>query len=245
LAPSIFSEYDFHIGCPKIKTSIFTKGISAALALGKNTLEFLDEPESANSDRFLIDQIEICDPELIISDGIIVPCGGHQILQNGQELGIILISNNALAHDWIAATLLNLDPEKIPHLQIAKQRGWGPRSVSQIEIGPNREHLELIQEKTKNWDLSEKISDLSFQSSLAKESPLDIYSFSPRHSSGPHGKLLNWLNSSEKSQIKPDPTLSKVSVIMGNIEAKNIGEEKKDLAGKLTPLVFFIWQKRN
>jgi hypothetical protein len=117
----------------------------------------------------------------------------------GHELGVVLVSNNVLANDWIAAQILNLDPLKIQHLRIAMDRGWGPIATSQIELGgAGREGIQQLSQKSRFWNLNfvpvQKFGEAYTQDSGGSPFPLEILSHGLYETSGAHGILLAWLH---------------------------------------------------
>ncbi|MBI3556329.1 MAG: DUF362 domain-containing protein [Deltaproteobacteria bacterium] len=192
LAPREYQNSDFTIYCPKLKSSVLSQGFSGAIRLGDPTRRAIF------ADLHLCDMLEICNPQLVVSDGIIAAVGGNEMTQRGHELGVILVSNNALAHDLIAAQVFNLDPMKIDHLRIAAERGWGPSNPSQIERGgAGIEGIRQLSQKTRFWDLG-FIPLGEFGAKFERENPghafpLEIISGAPYESSGAHGLVLDWL----------------------------------------------------
>ena len=192
LAPREYGDTNFTIYCPKLKSSVLSQGFSGAIRLG--------DPTNRNtySDLHICDMLEICNPQLVIGDGIIAAVGGNEMTQRGHELGVVLVANNALAHDIIAAQIFNLDPMKINHLKIAAERGWGPATPQQIELGgAGLEGIRQLSQKTRFWDLG-FIPLPEFGAKFERENPghtfpLEIVSGTPYESSGSHGLVLDWL----------------------------------------------------
>lgn len=192
LAPREYYDTDFSIYCPKLKSNVLAQGFSGAIRLGDPVYRGID------ADRHVCDWLEVCNPNLVVSDGIIAAVGGNEITQRGHELGVVLVANNALAHDWVAAQILNLDPLKIDHLRIAMARGWGPQSGTQIELGgAGAEGVRNLAQKSRFWDLG-YLPVHEFGKKYESENPglafpLEIISGSPYRTAGAQGMLLNWL----------------------------------------------------
>lgn len=217
-APQDYYDSDFTVYIPKLKTSATSHGFSGAIRLGDATYR------GALSDAHLCDALEVCNPDLIVSDGIIASIGGNEITQRGHELGTVLVANNALAHDWVAALILNLDPMSIPHLKTAAERGWGPERFSQIEIGgAGLEAIGQLAQKTKFWDLG-FLSLREFGQKFSRENPglefpIEIISNPATDSVGVDGLFLDWLYltydfPARRSKIAHWP---KCSVLIGDI----------------------------
>ncbi len=148
LASKSFSECPestIHISIPKLRSSLFSNGLSGAVRLSWEGSNFFD-PQKASS------ALEVFNPQLIVGDGIITPVSGSEYTSRGSELGVILVSNNAVAHDWIFAQILNQDFSQIAHLKIVQERGWGPTHLQQIELGgAGADGIAELAEKTKSW----------------------------------------------------------------------------------------------
>ncbi|MGE4233707.1 MAG: hypothetical protein AB7F43_10290 [Bacteriovoracia bacterium] len=172
-APDKFFHSDYFVYCPKIKSRFSDQGLSGALALGNQ--------------KYGVPMLEICNPDLIISDGITVSVGGGSLTSKGQEIGFILISNNAVAHDWVAAQILGFDPEKNPNLSMLKQAidaGWGPSHFAEIHLGgAGIEGVRELTQKTKVWvpAISTSIQGLVEKfDNLTSPSPMQVFFDSSR-----------------------------------------------------------------
>lgn len=193
LAPQFYAESDFTVYLPKLKGNVLSQGFSGAVKLGspRDTFGF-------TNDHHIGDMLEVCNPDLVISDAIIAAVGGNAMTQRGHELGVILISNNAVAHDWIAAQILNLDPLKIAHLKVAMERGWGPASSTQIELGgAGLDGVKQLAQKSKFWDVG-TIAAQEFAHKYDRENPglkfpIEILSGPQYETAGAHGLILDWM----------------------------------------------------
>lgn len=128
---------------PKLRTDIMFDGLSGALALlvGHNPL------------RNVADYLEIANPHLIVSDGIISAVGPNRMTGRGHELGVVLASNDAVAHDMVAARIFNLETDRIEHLKRALSYGWGPAAFSEIELGgAGLDGVLSLSSKTRFWN---------------------------------------------------------------------------------------------
>ncbi len=140
---------------PKLRSSHFTQGFSGAVRLGceRNLTNIqINAGRVHHNDERLVDMLEVVFPDIIVSDGIFIPSGASETALSGEELGIVIISNNPVAHDLIAAQLMSRDPFSIKHLAIAVARGWSPKDMRQIQIGgATPEVLDSIQNKSRFW----------------------------------------------------------------------------------------------
>ncbi len=196
LAPALHTESGLTIYVPKIKNTGLTDGLSAALTLNCGSML---EPDY--SDKIQAMQ-EVAHPSIIISDGIVVYNGGSNLTGRGYEMGFILVSNNAIAHDWVAAKILGLEAENIDYLkaaiQIAQEQGTGPTSFGEIELGgSNIEGLNNLRKKTFSlfqasgrWDMAQ------FKQRFEAESKFPIEISCVQSQTAPTDatfRILNWL----------------------------------------------------
>ena len=146
---------DFLIFAPKLKTNVLSQAYSGALKLNIGSIDSKERMYHHNIDlpRKIADLLEVINPDLIVTDGIRFSYGGNQMTQSGMNLGVLVISINAVAHDMVCAKMLNLDPEKIDHIREAVERGYGPRTFDDIEI-VGKEILENVQTRVKNLILA-------------------------------------------------------------------------------------------
>jgi hypothetical protein len=161
--------------------------LSAALKLNVGLL--LDKERLWNHnyelDRKIVDLLEVGYPDFIATDAVEICSGGNQLTQHGRHLGIILMATNPLAHDVVCAHILHLDPQKIQHLSLAHERGYGPFTLDDIEIEGDIS-LGEVQQKTKNLDLGMVRVD---------EADCNIRTIigEPYCTGGCHGIFLDWL----------------------------------------------------
>lgn len=196
-----FLDADCVIYTPKIRTSLLTGGFSGALKLGgMGSLLFHQERQGQDlhNDRRMVDMLEVANPDIVVGDGIIAPFGGNELTGPAHELGVVLVADNALAHDMVAARILGLDPEGIDHIRMAQNRGWGPDSFRKIMLGgAGEDGIKLLQTKTRAWTRPPQTTE-AFRREFEHHDPkmplpLEILE-GPRHErSGVHGVFLSWL----------------------------------------------------
>jgi hypothetical protein len=125
-------------------------------------------------------------PDLIITDAVEISIGGNHLTQHGHPLGLVVIATNPVAHDSICARIFHLDPQKIPHLRLAQERGYGPLDLSEIDIIGDIS-LPFIQEKTKDWETGFiRVDDV--------DCGIKVLTGEPYCTGGCHGVFLDWLH---------------------------------------------------
>ncbi len=130
--PELIHDADFKIWMPKLKYHICCQ-ITQALKLNIGSL-LHKERMHCHDDRLdekIVDLLEPCYPDMVISDGIIIG-HGFESCAKPFPLGVMLISNDPVAADVVAAQILGYRPEEVHHLRKASERGYGsidPRDV--------------------------------------------------------------------------------------------------------------------
>jgi uncharacterized protein (DUF362 family) len=179
---------DFCIYAPKLKSNALSFGLTAALKLNIGILCDRERMRDHNHklDEKIVDLYEVGFPSFIATDAIEMSLGGNHLTQHGYPLGIIVMATNAVAHDAVCAHILHLDPENIPHLRIAHERGYGSIDVEDIDITGDIS-LDEAQHKTKDWDLGlMDIRDL--------DCGMEVLCGEPFCQGGCHGVVLDWLH---------------------------------------------------
>lgn len=147
VAKSLF-EADYKIWMPKLKFHIVTQ-ITNALKLNMGILthkeRFVFHDDRLNEK--IVDLLEIGYPNLIVTDAVIIG-KGFESSPYPVDLGALLISNDPIAMDMVAAKIMSYAPEEVLHLVEASQRGYGALDFDDIEITGDVSIDELA-EKTK------------------------------------------------------------------------------------------------
>ncbi|MEW6569131.1 MAG: DUF362 domain-containing protein [Chloroflexota bacterium] len=75
-------------------------------------------------------------PPLFVMDGILGMEGdGPGMAGQLREIGLLLASSDAVALDVAACRVIGLDPERVPMLRLARERGWWDGSTGLAEVG--------------------------------------------------------------------------------------------------------------
>jgi len=208
------ADRDFLIFAPKLKTNVLSHAFSGALKLNIGSV---DSKERLYHHHFdlpakIVDLMEAANPDLIVTDGIRLSHGGNQMTQHGTYLGVIILSDNAVAHDIVCAKMLNLDPHKIEHIQEAIDRGYGPASFDDIEIIGDYPIA-------KAQAIASKL-DFGFMPVHEFPSNFEIHSGSPYCTGGCHGIFLDWLHMIRDRSPGELKRFPRVPVLIGKVVQK-------------------------
>ncbi|OQX63279.1 MAG: hypothetical protein B5M56_03510 [Desulfococcus sp. 4484_241] len=131
---------DLVINLPKLKTH----GLTFYTGAVKNTFGYVvggDKmrthslaPTPVKFAEALVDIYAIRPPELNIMDAVTAMEGNGPHHGKLRELGKILASPNGVCLDAVAVHMIGRQPESIPHLKIAAQRGLGTIDISKIDL---------------------------------------------------------------------------------------------------------------
>jgi hypothetical protein len=133
VAKSLY-EAEFKIWMPKLKFHIVTE-ITNTLKLNIGILNH-KERFLYHDDRLhekVVDMLEVGYPDVIVSDAITIG-RGFESSPYPVHLGAILISNEPLACDMVAAKILGYNPESVRHLLEARDRGYGTLDFDDITV---------------------------------------------------------------------------------------------------------------
>ena len=206
------AERDFLVFAPKLKTNVLAHAYSGALKLNIGTIDSKERMFHHHKDLHIkiVDILEAANPDLIITDGIRLSYGGNQMTQHGVDMGVIVVSTNAVAHDMVCARLLNLDPFKIEHISEAMKRGYGPSSFDEIEIlgdFPIQQGQEIC-----------KTLDFGFYPVDQFKCNFDIRSGVPYCTGGCQGIFLDWLHMVKDRTPGRLKRFPKITVLIGKVK---------------------------
>ena len=133
VAKSLY-QADYKIWMPKLKFHIVAE-ITNALKLNIGILthkeRFLFHDDRLNDK--IVDMLEIGYPDLVVTDAVIIG-KGFESSPYPVELGALIIANDPVAADVVAAQILNYAPEEVKHLVEASRRGYGSLDMDDIEV---------------------------------------------------------------------------------------------------------------
>jgi uncharacterized protein (DUF362 family) len=168
VAKSLY-EANYKIWMPKLK---FHNGCKITNAVKLN-IGILTHKERMlyHDDRLnekIVDLLEIGYPNLIVSDAINIGYG-QEFAPYNYALGAILIANEPLAVDMVAARILNFEPADVEHLAEARDRGYGTLDFEDIEVSGDVSMDELAEKVRKidtpytvRWDVRKVKTPVKF-----------------------------------------------------------------------------------
>jgi len=161
------AEADTKIWCPKLKFHIVTQ-ITHALKLNVGILtheeRFLFHDDRLNEK--VVDLLEPGFPDLVVTDAVV--CGrGFESSPYPFTLGAVMMANDPLAADIVAAHLLGYRPEEVLHLVEASARGYGSLDLGRVSVEGDVT-IEELAERTRGLDSP-------FQDLQKVETPLSFY----------------------------------------------------------------------
>lgn len=122
---------------PKLRRCPELGGLAAAVGLlGQALLRPSDRDLGGQRvrDHRLADLLELADPDLVVTDAIEMGWGGGSVCQSARPLGLLIVADNAVAHDAVCARLLGLDPYELPYLVAAAARGYGTLDPDDVDL---------------------------------------------------------------------------------------------------------------
>ena len=133
-------ETDLIISVPKFKThglTVITGAIKNSYGIIPGALKANLHYRSGSSIKFnqiIIDVFSLRIPDMFIMDAVVGMEGNGPASPDLRDIGRILASDNAVAMDAVMARMMGLDPQILPFLRIAKERGLGDYEESSIEL---------------------------------------------------------------------------------------------------------------
>ncbi len=146
--PALLKEFDLIISIPVMKTHMHTQ---VTLSL-KNMKGLLWRREKARFHQLRYDQkvtkghkeldiaisemASVLSPHVAIIDGTVGMEGMGPAYGRRKKMGVVVAGNNALSTDAVAARLMGLNPEAIPHLKLSAGKGLGEIRRRSIAVEP-------------------------------------------------------------------------------------------------------------
>lgn len=133
-------DADVIVNLPKLKThslTILTGGVKnmyGTVPIGLRTRLHGEYPRREDFSQVLIDIFSAIRPQLTIMDGIIAMEGEGPASGSLRNLGVILVSQDAVALDTVAAKIIGLDPMVVHTIRYCEERGLGVGNLHNIEV---------------------------------------------------------------------------------------------------------------
>jgi uncharacterized protein (DUF362 family) len=202
-------ERDLLVYAPKLKTNALTQGMTAAVKLNVGILCDRERmrDHTYKLDEKVADLLEVGRPDFIATDAVEISSGGNHLTQHGRHLGLVIMASNPVAHDAVCARILRLDPEKLDHVRLARERGYGPTSLDEIEISGDIS-LEEARGRTEGVETG-------FVHAADLKTPMTIVCGEPYCRGGCHGVFVDWLYMIKDRKPKLWDKLPEWTVVIG------------------------------
>jgi uncharacterized protein (DUF362 family) len=141
-------EFDFILSVPVMKTHMHTQ-VTLSLKNMKGILwrkekarfhHLMGDPEVTRGykelDIAISEMVSVLFPHLSLIDGSTGMEGLGPGYGRAKEAGIMIVGNNGLSADAVAARLMGLDPEKVPHLKLSAKKGLGEIQTQKLSVQP-------------------------------------------------------------------------------------------------------------
>lgn len=137
-------DVDLVVSVPKLKTHGLTKYTGALKntlgvipAQGKKDIH-LQAPKPTEFAQALVDIYEEVIPQLVLMDAVVGMEGNGPNAGDPRKVGLIMASNNGVAMDAVASSVIGFEPLSIPTIKYAQDRGLGTADLSKIDIKGER-----------------------------------------------------------------------------------------------------------
>lgn len=133
--PRSLVECDAFISVPKLKTHCQT-GITVGMKAMQGVFS-VDEKVDYHNEAFpwkIVDMLRALRPTVTIVDGLIAGEGYGPIYTEPVEMNILLASQDVVAVDAVAASVIGMDPLEVPLTRLGHSEGIGTADMERIEI---------------------------------------------------------------------------------------------------------------
>jgi len=139
-------EHDWIVSVPVMKTHMHTvvtlalKNMKGCLWRRSKTDLHMLEPIAGHVDRPLdianADMTTVLPPHFAIVDGMVGLEGLGPGAGSPKELGVVVVSRDPYAADFVSCALMGIDAAEVPHLRLAAQRIGRSASLDGIPVSP-------------------------------------------------------------------------------------------------------------
>ena len=136
----LVTQVDAIINLPKLKTHGLTRFTGATknlfgLVPGLVKMGYHAKLQTAEQfSEMLIDLLQFHSPVLTVMDAVVGMEGDGPSAGNPREIGCILAGADGIAVDVLATSMVGIEPESVPPLQVAIKRGLTTGEVKDIEV---------------------------------------------------------------------------------------------------------------
>ena len=218
--PKPIKRCDFLINLPKFKAHPWCR---LTLSL-KNLIGLQDDRHRlVDHNQFLEHKIadlqEVIQPKFIAIDGIVA---GQKMMLTPTPflLGAIVMGTNSCAVDTVGCHMVQVNPDDLIHLKYASQRGYGPMTLDQIDVGGDYS-LEAIQKRTEKFQFCVERIDEYF--SGTRNLSCTVGNFPEKHSldycqGGCPGALQEAMHIFRGFDPDADRKMQKVRYVVGKVD---------------------------
>jgi len=140
------AEADVLVNLPAFKASVDLSsklGREYPISMAMKNLKGAISPKDRKRFHDLGYQKAVADLNSVVRSDLVVMSGFRACVseawaalqrQPGLPLGLIIVGNDAVAVDAVAATLAGCDPMAVEQIRVAHERGWGCADLSEIDV---------------------------------------------------------------------------------------------------------------
>ncbi len=132
--PEAVAATDWYISAPKFKAHPWTKvtfNLKLYIGIQDDEHRLIDHDHHRHTK--IADLYEVIQPKLCVMDAI--TAGGKTMLTPEPfPLGLIVVSDDAVAADVVCTHIAGLRPEEVDHIRITAERGWGSLSLDDVTL---------------------------------------------------------------------------------------------------------------
>jgi len=132
--PEPVAKADFFVNCPKFKSHPWTTvtfSMKNYIGIQDDRHRLIDHDHRL--DEKIADLQYIVQPQFIAIDAITAG-EGRMLTPIPFPLGLVIMGNNQVAFDSVCSSIIGVEPQSIPHIRMAAERGFGPTELDKIEI---------------------------------------------------------------------------------------------------------------
>ena len=149
--PAPVAEADVFVNCPKFKAHPWTTvtfSMKNYIGIQDDPHRLLDHDHLLN--RKVADLQYVTQPRFIAVDAIVAG-QGRMLTPIPFDLGLVILGNNQVAVDSVCSRIIGLDPRDIEHIELARERGFGPTDLDDIELSGDVS-LEAAQKRAEGFE---------------------------------------------------------------------------------------------